>query len=184
MPSLRPTTTAAFHRTDSQVVHDGHLKLLVDTFRYTDGRQARREIVEAGEVVCVVAVDGSDVVLVRQPREAAGEAGMLELVAGGVEPGEDPARAAERELAEEIGKRPGRLTHLRTFQSSPGVMYEPVHLYLAEDLTDHVLEADEDERIDVVRWPVSDISGLLAQVRDAKAIIGLHELAARLRTTT
>ena len=59
---------------------------------------------------------------------------LIELPAGTLEPGEDPAETAVRELAEETGYRAGRIEHLLTFCMSPGILDEQMHLYLAEQL--------------------------------------------------
>jgi len=88
---------------------------------------------------------------------------------------------ASRELAEEIGKHPGSVEHLRTYFSSVGSCDEVVHLYLATDLHDAEADSGENERIEIVAWPLSDLDGALAAVTDAKTIIGLLLLRERLR---
>ena len=147
-----------------------------DTFRYADGKVADREIVRTTGAVAVVAVDDHDVWLVRQPREAVDDPDSLELPAGRLDKdGETPLASAQRELAEEIGQTAQRWTALTTYRSSVGFTDEVVHLFLAEDLQDAEGEHDsgEDERIEIVRWPLADLAGAIDAVSDAKTLIGL-----------
>src|SRR6476659_10601203 len=90
-----------------------------DTFRYADGKTGEREIARTSDAAAVVAVDDEHVWLVRQPREAIDDPDSLELPAGRLDKeGEDPLATAQRELAEEIGKRADRWTELKAYHSS------------------------------------------------------------------
>src|ERR671916_684475 len=104
----------AFERIGGETAFDGKIaKVRVDKFRYDDGEEADREIVEHPGAVAVVAHDGERVYLVRQPREAVDEQALLELPAGKLEEeGEEPLETAKRELAEEIGKGAREWKHL------------------------------------------------------------------------
>src|SRR4051794_33938981 len=76
-----------------------------ERFRHADGEEVAREIIRHRGAVGVVAHDGEHVWLVRQPREAIGEQELLEIPAGRLDKdGEQPLQAAQRELAEEIGR--------------------------------------------------------------------------------
>ena len=77
---------------------------------------------------------------------------LLELPAGGLEPGEEPLTAAQRELREEVGVEAAKWTPLGHFFSSPGFANEILHVFLAEDLRPAYAEPDEDEDIAVVRY--------------------------------
>ena len=165
----------------SRRVFEGKIaQLRVDTVQLASGRTAQREIVEHDPVVAIVPIDSDgNVVLVRQYRLATGVV-LLEVPAGGVDPGETPEDAAQRELAEEIGMRAGSLERLAEFYVSPGFLTEYVHAFLATDLRDSPAEADEDEDIAVVRMPLADAVAMAerGELRDAKSIAGLL-LAAR-----
>lgn len=145
-----------------------------DTLRTEDGRELVRDVVAHPGAVVVVAVDGDELLFVRQYRYAAGES-MLELVAGTCEPGEEPLVTADRELQEEAGFKAGKLRKIGEFFSAPGFCSELLHLYLAEDLTPSRLPGDEDEEIEVERLSLDEAVGLClsGQVRDAKTLAGV-----------
>src|SRR5690606_20871996 len=116
-----------------------------DVVRLPDGRHVRREVVEhPGAVVVAPLLDDGRILFVRQYRYAAGRH-LVELPAGTLEPGEDPAATAARELQEECGCRAGRLEPLGTFYSAPGFCTELLHAYAALDLVPAVAEPDPDE---------------------------------------
>jgi ADP-ribose pyrophosphatase len=172
-----------FERVSSRTAFDGHVvRLVVDEYRFPDGEVVEREIVRHPGAVGVVAHDGHDVYLVRQPRPAVGDPDCLEIPAGLLDvEGEPPAETARRELAEEIGKRAGHLEPLRSYWSSVGSFDEVVHLYLATHLSDDRAHTDENERIEVVRWPLSDLDGAIEATWDAKTVLGLMLLRERRR---
>jgi len=164
-----------FERIDSEQIWQGHIGgVRVDTFRYDDGEQAKREIVSHPGAVTVLPFDGERIWLVRQPREPVGEQSLLELPAGKLDrEGEALERTARRELAEEIGKGARSWKHLVSFYNSPGILAEENHLFLAEDLYDESLEAEENERIEIVALPIDRLDETILGVRDAKTLIGL-----------
>ena len=164
-----------FERTGGETAWEGRIaRVRVDRFRYDDGEEAEREIVAHPGAVAVVAHDGASLFLVRQPREAVGEQGLLELPAGKLdEDAKEPLETAKRELAEEIGKAAGVWEHLTTFYTSPGFADEQCHVYLATDLSDESAAAAENERIEIVEVPLTDLDDVIADCRDAKSLIGL-----------
>jgi 8-oxo-dGTP pyrophosphatase MutT (NUDIX family) len=114
---------------------------------------------------------------VRQPREVLGDPDFLEIPAGRLDQeGESPLEAAKRELAEEIGKAASHWEPVTSYVSSAGISDEVIHVFHATGLSDRHAESDENERIEIVRWPLDDIAGALAATRDAKTIIGLQWL--------
>jgi 8-oxo-dGTP pyrophosphatase MutT (NUDIX family) len=162
-------------RIGSETVWEGRIATVRrDRFRYDDGEEAEREVVAHPGAVAVVAHDGERLFLVRQPREAVGDPGLLELPAGKLdEDGEKPLDTAKRELAEEIGRGARSWSHLTSFYTSPGFADEECHVYLATDLYDESAEADENERIEIVEVPLAELDGVIEQCRDAKSLVGL-----------
>ena len=160
----------------SRLIYDGRaVRLRVDTVRLPSGRETTREIVEHGDCVAIIAVDDKDnVLLVNQFRKPV-ERELLEIPAGGIEPGEEPVDCVRRELREETGFLPQKVERLGGFYSTPGYCNEYLHLYLATDLVLRPLQAEDSESIRLVRVPLAQIPGLITSgsICDAKSIAGL-----------
>jgi ADP-ribose pyrophosphatase len=158
----------------SRVVYEGKVvSLRVDEIALPHGRKATREVVEHPGAVVVIALDESgEVSLVRQYRHAV-KRYLLELPAGGLEPGEEPLATAQRELREEVGVEAARWTPLGYFFSSPGFANEILHVFLAEDLVPAYAEPDEDEDIAVVRYSLSELYEHPECIEDAKSLAAL-----------
>jgi ADP-ribose pyrophosphatase len=161
----------------SKIVFEGRaVKLRVDTIQMPDGRQTTREIVEHGACIAVVAVDmDNNILLVSQYRDAVGKE-LLEIPAGGVDPGEGVENAVKREMQEETGYLPQKLVKLGGYYLAPGYSTEYLYLYLAEDLVPGRLTAEDTEGITLVKVPVSQIRKLLTsgKITDGKSIAGLY----------
>ena len=161
----------------SKIVFEGRaVKLRVDTIQMPDGRQTTREIVEHGACIAVVAVDAqNNVLLVSQYRDAVGKE-LLEIPAGGVDPGEDVETAVKREMQEETGFLPRKLVNLGGYYLAPGYSTEYLHLFAVSDLVASRLVAEDTEGITVVKVPVTQIRKLLnsGKITDGKSIAGLY----------
>jgi 8-oxo-dGTP pyrophosphatase MutT (NUDIX family) len=170
-----------FEPLGGRTIYEGRIVTLrVERFRYPDGEEVEREIVRHQGAVGVVVHDDADVFLVRQPRETVGDPDFLEIPAGRLDvDGEAALHAAQRELAEAIGKAAETWEPILEFVSSVGVMDERIHLFHATGLSDAHAEAEQNERIEIVRWPLNDLDGAIAATRDAKTLIGLLWLKAR-----
>jgi 8-oxo-dGTP pyrophosphatase MutT (NUDIX family) len=162
-------------RIGSQSVWQGKVgSVRIDEFRHPDGSTSVREVIGHPGAVAMVAHDERFLYLVRQPREAVGEDALLELPAGKLDmPGESPIECAKRELAEEVGKAASQWRELKRFYTSPGFAEEAVTVYLATELEDTDAESDEEERLEVVAWPLEDLDRAIDECRDAKSLIGL-----------
>ena len=146
------------------------------------GRTMERTVVRHPGAVAVVAIDGSDVVLIRQYR-AAVDRPVLEIPAGKLDvPGEDLEQAARRELEEEVGLQAQSVRLLTTFWTTPGFSDERMWVYLATGLkaVGSRPHGAEEEVAEVVRVGVADIPAMLAAdvFEDAKTIIGLAAMVA------
>lgn len=168
-------------RLKSEEIYRGRvITLRKDTIRTAEGKELQREVVAHPGAVMLIAEENGEMLFVRQYRYAVGE-DLLELVAGTVEPGEDPAVTAGRELQEEAGYKAGRLTKLGEIFSAPGFCSEILHIYLAEELTPSRLPGDEDEEITVVRIPLHEAirMAVAGEMRDAKTLAGVLLYAQR-----
>ncbi len=165
-----------FEHVGGEIVYSGRIvEVRADRFRYPDGEVVDREVIRHPGAVAILAVDEEFVHLVRQPREAVDDPDVLEIPAGRLDkPGEPLVDCARRELAEEIGKAASTWTHLRSFYAAVGVLGETVHLFHATDLRDvPFADSGENERIELVPWPLTDLDGAIEATKDAKTIIAL-----------
>lgn len=160
----------------SRLIYEGRaIRLRVDTVKTPSGRKTTREIVEHSDCVAIIAIDDEDnVLLVEQFRKPL-EKRLLEIPAGGIEPGEEPADCVRREMREETGFLPQRVERLGGFYSAPGYSTEYLHLYLAAELVSNPLQAEDSEGIELVRVRLSDVPALITSgsICDAKSIAGL-----------
>lgn len=163
-------------KTATRRVYRGHVVgMRVDTVETSSGRETIKEVVEHSECVAAVAIDEEDnVLLVRQFRYAVGEF-LLEVPAGGIDPGEDPLDAVRRELQEEIGYLPRTIDRLGGFYAIPGYGTEYLHCFVATDLVCSRLTAEDTEGIELVRLPVEQTLQFInsGEICDAKSIAAL-----------
>jgi ADP-ribose pyrophosphatase len=105
----------------------------------------------------------------------AGLQASLEIPAGKRDvDGEPPLETAKRELAEEIGKQGAMWEELKVFFTSPGFSDERVWLYLARELSDAPpAVVEEEERIEIVPWPLDRLDHAVAECCDSKSLIAL-----------
>lgn len=153
------------------------VRVRVDDVRLPSGRETVREVVEHPGAVAVVPItaDGR-LLLIRQHHHAIGRA-LLGIPAGTLEPDEDPADTARRELIEETGYAADRVTGLVAFYPSPGYTDERLSVFLAEGCVPTGGGPDPDELIALVPVPLADVPALLLpgpdQIQEAKTLIGL-----------
>jgi ADP-ribose pyrophosphatase len=176
--------SSAFQRLDSETVYEGKLvRVGTERFRHLDGEEVAREKVWHPGAVGILAIDERHVWLTRQPREVVGASASLEIPAGKLDvPGEEPLTTAKRELAEEIGKQAENWQEIFAFYTSPGFSDERVWLYLASSLSDckaATAETEENERIEIVSWPLDRLPEAIQQCEDSKSLIALLWLQCR-----
>jgi ADP-ribose pyrophosphatase len=161
---------------EGEVIH-----LRVDTVALKGGRTHDFEVVEHGGAVAMVPVDDEgNVYLIRQYRDAI-QKHLLEIPAGGLEPGEPPVECARRELQEEINCYPEQLEELGSFTLAPGYSTECLTIYLARGLRPSSLRGDVDEDIVIERMPIREALRLTLtnEIQDAKTALGLLLAATR-----
>ena len=150
-------------------------KVRRDTLKTPDGRETKLDIVEhSGSVVLIPVDQEGNLLFVRQYRHAVGK-DLLELPAGtrdGEEPFED---CAAREIREETGLEAGRLQKLGEFYLVPGYCTELMSAFLATDLKENPLQADDDEFLEVEKVPLRQAMEMAEQGRmqDAKSLAAL-----------
>ena len=160
----------------TQCVYEGKiLSVNKCTVRLENGGEVLREVVEHPGGVCVLALDREDtVLLVRQYRFGAGQV-MLELPAGKLEQGEDPAACGIRELEEETGCAAGSFVPLGRMHPTPAYAREVIHLFLARELVPTHQHLDRDEFLTVERLPLEKAVQMCldGSITDAKTLFAL-----------
>ncbi len=176
----------------SRVVYRGKLfrvrREVVEEPALPGGRKSRqrevlREIVEHhGSVVVLPVLADGHVLLIRQYRHAA-HAFLWELVAGHIEPGENPLTAARRELREETGYSARHFQRMTEFFPSPGFLNEKMILYRATGLRAGQPRSEDDEALEVRAFGLSELHRMIrrGKLRDAKTLVGilLHARSSR-----
>lgn len=156
----------------SELIFDGKvLHLYKDVINLPNGEQGMREYCKHNGAVAVVPLTREgEVVCVRQHRYALGRV-TLEIPAGKFDYlGEDHCEAALRELREETGYTPGKLTDIGPLATSPALLTEIIYIYLAEDMTQGEWDPDEDEFLEIVKIPLEDMVDMIlnGEIQDAK----------------
>jgi ADP-ribose pyrophosphatase len=151
-----------------------------DTLIEPGGHRNTRDVIRHNGSVVILAIDESkdpadpDVILERQYRHAAGQF-LIELPAGKRDAGEAPLAAAKREMIEETGYRAKKWKMMLRCFASPGFLGEWMEIYLARDIREGVATPELDERIEVLRVPLSKAMQMVAEgkIHDGKTLIAL-----------
>jgi len=152
--------------------------LIVDEVEYPSGNRGVREVAHhPGGAVVVPVFDDLTVLLVRQLRYPLGWH-IIELPAGKLSAGEDPLRAAHRELEEETGYLADSMEKIVSIYTTPGFCDEELHLYLARGLrpSPHGHRREEGEfSMTLLALPLAEAIRRVeaSELQDAKTIIGL-----------
>ena len=127
----------------------------------------------------MVALDREDhIYLVRQYRHGV-EKELLEIPAGKLEAGEDPAKTVVRELEEEVGFTSNKVTSLGYMELSPAYLQEITYLYLGQDLIPHKEELDEDEFLNIREVPLEELVDdiMKGKIADGKTQVAILKVA-------
>jgi len=136
-------------RTSRRVFEGVKVNLDVVKIQTDEGKTVEREIVvHPGAVTILGLLDDQRVVMIRNHRWTVGKK-LWELPAGTLEAGEDPKVCAGRELIEETGYEAAQIEPLVDFYTSPGILTEWMHTYVATGLKHVGQNLEETERIDV-----------------------------------
>jgi ADP-ribose pyrophosphatase len=168
----RPTVRTLRGKT---VYHGAVFDVRRDDVIEPSGVRATREvIVHPGSVVILPVLADGRIVLVRQFRYSTGQF-LWELVAGRMDPGESPLRAARRELLEETGSRARRYRLFLDVFPTPGFLSERMFIFLARGLAAGEAQPEDDEKITVRAFPVAVLETMLrrGRLRDAKSIAAI-----------
>ncbi len=147
-----------------------------------NGHTTYREVVEHVDGVAVLPLDErNNVLTVTQYRYVFGKT-LLEIPAGKLDPGEEPAVGALRELKEETGAVPDTFLPLGRIIPAPGCYSEVLHLFLARGLHMEEQCLDPDEFLNVERIPFDEMVHrcLTGEIEDAKTVAAVLKAKALL----
>lgn len=153
--------------------------LRVDTVELENGVSATREVISHPGGACVVPIDNDgNIILVRQYRYPFAEV-LTEVPAGKLEFGEDPFKAAMRELSEETGASSAKVTPLGVCYPTVAYDTEKIYMYLCEELTFANKHLDEDEFLDNIKIPFEKAVEMVmnGEIPDAKSQIAILKAA-------
>jgi ADP-ribose pyrophosphatase len=177
-----PSSGSSVRLLSSKTVYKGKLiQVRVDRIVEPSGIPVQRELVcHGGSAVVLPRFQDGRVLLVRQFRYPARQS-LWELVAGGLDPGEGPRRAAIRELKEETGYTAKSFKLLFKFYPSPGILGERMYLFEAVDLARGTAEPEEDERIQAKLFSIPQLETMVrtGSIQDGKTLVGLLWLFGR-----
>lgn len=151
------------------------LKAWKDDVRLPNGKTAVREYIKhPGAVIMLPLFENGDTMLIRQFRYPVGKV-FIELPAGKLDGDEFPEDAVRRELVEEIGFMPGRISPIAEFYPCIGYSTEKMWLYLAEDLVESTVHPDHDEFLDPMRVSLDEACRMAesGEIDDMKTLTGL-----------
>jgi ADP-ribose pyrophosphatase len=154
------------------------LNLDVDRVRFPDQSTGELEIIRhpGASAVLPFLTDPSSadpqLLLIKQYRYAADDF-LYEVPAGRLDPNEQPADCARRELLEETGCTAERMEPLYTFYTTPGFIDERIHGFMATGLTRGDSQREADEFMTVETMTLSHALGLIqkGEIRDGKTAV-------------
>lgn len=151
------------------------ISVKVDTVEVENQGYQKREIVEHGGAVGIVAInDNNEVILIKQFRKPI-EKVIWEIPAGKLEVGENPKECAIRELKEETGYEPQNLKLIHKFFTSAGFSNQKIYIYLATGLTLGKSNPNDDESLEVYKISLEEAYNMVVknEIEDAKTSIGI-----------
>jgi len=158
---------------DSEEAYSGlFLRISRDSVRAPDGSVVGREYVRhPGAVVIVPQLPDGRLVVEHQFRYPLRQV-FVEFPAGKIDPGEDIADCARRELEEEAGYRAGRWRHLGRMHPCIGYSDERIEVFLAQELQAVAQKLDEGEflELDALTAPDFEQAVFEGRITDGKSI--------------
>lgn len=151
------------------------VSLKVDTVEIEKKGYQKREIVEHGGAVAIIALtDKNEVILIKQFRKAIEDI-IWEIPAGKLEKGESPKECAIRELKEETGYSANNLKLIHKFYSSPGFSNQKIYIYLATGLVSGESNPNDGENLECRKIKFDEVYEMILknEIEDAKTAVGI-----------
>jgi 8-oxo-dGTP pyrophosphatase MutT (NUDIX family) len=160
---------------EREVYSNRWVRLTLVDIEPPDGHRFEHHVVRLQTVVLTLVLDDQDQVLMLWRHRFATDEWGWEIPGGILDPEEDPAVAAVREVEEETGWRPATVEHLVSFQPMPGMVDTPHTVYLGRGAV-KVGEPTDLEEAGRVDWvPLAAVPDLVAkgQILGSGSLVGL-----------
>lgn len=157
------------------VFKNPYLQVRQDTIQYLEQPHEVWTTAILNGAVAVLPIDAQgNFILIEQWRRAIHQI-TLEIPAGMIDPGEDPLAAAQRELQEETGYKATEMVPWGGYFTSPGMVSEYIHLFVAKQLIQSPLKADDTHKIDVIKISLPQALRLIEEgkICDAKTTLAI-----------
>ena len=162
-----------FKRLSRDLIYEGSIiDYYKDTIQVPNGNVVKWDFIgHKGAAAIVPVTEDGKILMVRQYRNAL-DRYTLEIPAGGLNPGEDTKTAATRELEEETGYKAGKFEFLLSIRTTVAFCNELIDIYLAEDLEEGEQHLDEDEYLEIVEYPLSELLDMIEKgvIQDSKTV--------------
>lgn len=161
-------------KVSSKTLYKGVLGVKLDTVKLINGKTSTRLYFDHRGASGILPVEDGCVYLVQQYRYPIGQV-TWEIPAGKREPGQTFPACARAELKQETGLSARSLKQMAVFYPCNAFSNEEQHLYLATGLKRGKEQPDEDEFINVKKFPLETAYKMIdkGQITDAKTIITL-----------
>lgn len=165
-----------YKRLNRELIHKGHIiDVYTDTMEVPNGNTAKWDFISHKGAAAIVPVNKEGkIIMVKQYRNAI-EQFTLEIPAGGLNPGEDMATCAARELEEETGYRSEKIEHLFDLYTTVAFCNEKIGIFYTEDLIPSKQSLDEDEFVEVQAYSLDELVSFIfsGKIVDAKTIAAI-----------
>ncbi|MDO5714471.1 MAG: NUDIX hydrolase [Tissierellia bacterium] len=165
----------------SDKIYEGKiLNLRVETVELPDRKYSKREIVEHGEVVVVIAVKDEKVILIKHYRKPFDKV-FIEVPAGMIEANETPLDAAKREFLEETGMEATTMEYITEACTSPGYTTEKMYFFYTDSFQ-KIKESVDDESLEVIELTLNEMKDRIESldIKDLKTILSYYLLRNRI----
>ncbi len=152
------------------------LEVVREGISWGSGRKSVVEtIIHPGAVAILGITKDGKVLMERQYRHSV-RGYLYEIPAGTLEPGEDPASCASRELLEETGYRATSIKKVGAIYPAPGYSSEVLHLFVARAEKQGKQRLEDDEAISITLHTPTEALKLVEEGKafDGKSALMLH----------
>lgn len=153
---------------------------------FPDGATAEWDLIHHNGAAAMIAETQDGKILMIHQYRPGEDRVILEIPAGGINPGEDPMTAAIREMKEETGAVCENVAHLITVMPSPAYNDEKVTVYRGKITGFTETNPDENEYVTAETFTLDELVSLIisGEIRDSKTIAAVFAYREVMRGTT